>query len=324
MFYCLYKLKFLTPLHVGRDSGSAGLEGSQVYVHSDTFISALYIESRKIGKENDFYGAAEDGKIAISSLFPYRGDELFLPKPIYAPRTDITSVSPEKYKLFKKLQYIPLSMFGDYLRSLRGEGLFDAGRAHEQIKSVARVETRTNVAIQHPKDNLPYYVGITTFARDCGLYFIAGYGSEEEQEVTEQLIGQLSCSGIGGKRSSGYGKFEIAKKALLDKEPGEPFCSLYSMLSERHNTYMSLNLSLAKDDELDRAVEDGYFILVRRGGFVESEKYSNRSLKKKLIYAFGEGSCFKYAYKGCIADVSQGGRHPVYRFLKPFFLGVNL
>ncbi|NLM56354.1 MAG: hypothetical protein GX192_02770 [Clostridiales bacterium] len=42
------------------------------------------------------------------------------------------------------------------------------------------------------------------------------------------------------------------------------------------------------------------------------------------MYAFGEGSCIKTPYKGYIADVSQGGNHPVYRFLKPLFVGVEL
>jgi CRISPR-associated protein Csm4 len=317
-------LKFITSLHTGKDSGSAGLEDSQTFIHSDTLFSALFIESRKIQQSDYFFDIAQKGKITISSLLPYCGNELFLPKPIYAHRTDITSVSSEKYKLFKKLQYIPLSMFEQYIASLKGGDIFDAQKAQNLLNMVSYIETRTNVFINPPNDSLPYYVGVTTFASSCGLYFIAGFETEKEQSLLEQLINQLSYSGIGGKRSSGFGKFEISEKILLNEKAALPYNSLHKILSGKHSTYMCMNLSLARDDELDMAVQNGYFALVRRGGFIQSERYSDTHTKKKLMYVFGEGSCFKYAYNGYIADVSQNGSHPVYRFLKPFFLGVDL
>jgi CRISPR-associated protein Csm4 len=323
----LYELKFLTPLHVGKDSGSAGLESSQAFIHSDTFLSALYIESRKIQKDNHFYNAVGDCRIAVSSLLPYFGEELFLPKPIFAYKPEAASSSSEKYKLYKKLQYVPLSMFELYLDSLRGKNSFDVQKAHDLLKLVSRIETRVSVKINHENDNLPYYVGTATFAESSGLYFIAGYKTAEEQSLFEELLLQLSYSGIGGKRSSGFGKFEVVEKILLNEKADGLYKKLHMMLSGNNtntNTYMSINVSLANDDELDSVTENGYYILVRRGGFVQSEKYSETPLKKKLIYAFGEGSCFKAPYRGYIADVSHDGAHPVYRFLKPFFLGVNL
>jgi len=324
VFYFLYKLKFKTPLHVGNDSGSAGLVSSGITVHSDTLMSALYIESIRIKREDELFSAYESGKIAVSSLFPYCGDELFLPKPVYAYKADVTTSSSENYKLYKKLQYIPLSMFEEYLASLNGEGTFDAEKAQELMKGVARVDTRARVKVNYPDDNEPYYVGTTTFADSCGLYFITGYESEDEKNLFETLLGQLSYGGIGGKRSSGLGKFEVIGKIRLTEEVSEPYKTLYKMLCGNYHVFMSINVSLAKDDELDAATDGGYYVLLRRGGFVGSEEYSDTPLKKKLMYAFGEGSCIKTPYKGYIADVSQGGNHPVYRFLKPLFVGVEL
>lgn len=54
-------------------------------------------------------------------------------------------------------------------------------------------------------DAEPYHVGGFQFAPNCGVYFLVA-GSYDLLPLLEQL----SYSGIGGKRSSGYGRFEFS------------------------------------------------------------------------------------------------------------------
>lgn len=69
------------------------------------------------------------------------------------------------------------------------------------------------VALREEKP-LPYYVGSYVFSEHSGLYFILGVEHEEEFTLIKDLLLSLGYSGIGGKRSSGYGKFELADDEL--------------------------------------------------------------------------------------------------------------
>ena len=56
--------------------------------------------------------------------------------------------------------------------------------------------------------------------------------------------------------------------------------------------------------------------------FHPADRYYPHQVKKRLIYAFAPGSCFKVPFAGDIYDVSHEGGHPVYRCLKPMFMEV--
>ena len=58
--------------------------------------------------------------------------------------------------------------------------------------------------------------------------------------------------------------------------------------------------------------------------FVASSDYAEEWRKKKDLYVFTAGSCFVNCFAGDIYDVSEGGKHPVYRYAKPIFMGVSL
>ena len=76
------------------------------------------------------------------------------------------------------------------------------------------------------------------------------------------------------------------------------------------------------DDELEQALEDASYLMQKRSGFVASAIYADEWRKKRDLYVFSAGSCFKNCFQGDIFDVSDGGRHPVYRYAKPLFMGV--
>ena len=56
----------------------------------------------------------------------------------------------------------------------------------------------------------PYYVGNYQFMSNTGLYIIASFSDDSSRDLFESILELLGLSGIGGKRSGGYGKFELA------------------------------------------------------------------------------------------------------------------
>ena len=141
--------------------------------------------------------------------------------------------------------------------------------------------------------------------RICGLYIIAGFESSHEEDLFYDLLDALSYSGIGGKRRSGFGRFEI--ESIKDVS-----------LSEQGEHYMTLSVSLPEENEME-VLRDASYQVIKRGGFVGSEDYSDEYRKKKDLFMVTAGSCFHEMYSGNIYDVSNGGKHAVYRYGKPIF-----
>lgn len=324
MQYCLYKLNFTTPVHIGADNGSGALVSSELTIHSDTLFSALYIESLKSGNSENLLKSFSNGSAVISDLLPFKNEEFYIPKPIYKMGLKQNETNDEDRKAAKNLKYIPVSQFDCYLKSLKGTDIFDARSVSSDIRSIATISVRKRVSLKGLEQSRPYHVGVTTFEKNSGLFLVVGFDKEENLALIHKLLEALSYSGIGGKRTTGLGKFELDDVIYLDGPYSPSLEVLSKMLSAQSATFMTLNTSLAEDDELDSAVDNGYFQLIRRGGFVQSSNYADSFYKKKEMYAFAAGSCFKEKFQGMVADVSQGGNHPVYRFLKPIFLGVSV
>ena len=65
---------------------------------------------------------------------------------------------------------------------------------------------------------------------------------------------------------------------------------------------------------------DATYSFEKRSGFVFG--VGGDGLKKKDLYVFGAGSCFKNCFAGDIYNVSRGSEHPVYRYAKALFMEV--
>ena len=130
------------------------------------------------------------------------------------------------------------------------------------------------------------------------------------------LLNAVGLVGIGGKRSSGFGKFQVE---MLEC-PAE---FLNRLGDSNYKRYISLSISLPKEQEVETACQNASYLLVKRSGFVYSDTYSPNFQKKKTLYYFAAGSCFENMYEGDIYDVSCQGKHSVYRYGLPFFLGVS-
>lgn len=305
MNYKIYKMIFTQGVHFGEHS----LEKSEITFQADTLFSALCIEALKIDKLDELLESVKENNLVFSDAFPYMGQEFFIPKPMKKIEQVIQSEDMTTRKKFKKLEYIQVSLLDKYLK---GQYPIDKG---SDIKQLGVHTLKTSASIRGNEEALPYRVGIYRFKEENGLYIVVGYDSQEILDLFDELFEMLSLSGIGGKKNSGLGHFDL-EIAELPKE-----------LNQRLNTkgeVMTLSVSLPTEDELDDVLDDSRYLLVKRSGFIDSYTYSKEQRRKKDIYLFKAGSCFNKTYQGDVYDVSSGGNHPVYKYAKPLFMGVEV
>lgn len=307
MNYKIYYLNFTTPVHFG----NGNLSDADYVIYADTLFSALCIEAMKQGGEEklkSLVDAVKKNRLRISDCMPHIGKELWIPKPFLQVKKDREGDSIVK-KGYKKLSYIPLTSLDVYLQgNLQPEEL--CARLHTLGKS----DLQTKASLRE-KEALPYHIGTYTFRRGNGLYIIAGYEKEEEY-ILDELMKGLSYVGIGGKISSGYGKFELDMDCLDE--------TIQCKLQGKEGKKMTLSISLPQEMELDNVIHTAQYRLIKRSGFIQSYTYDDTARKRKDLYMIQSGSCFMQAYEGDIYDVSHYGKHPVYKYGKPMFLEVEV
>lgn len=305
MNYKIYKMIFIQGVHFGDHS----LEKSEITFQADTLFSALCIEALKIDKLDELLESVKEDHLVFSDAFPYMGQEFFIPKPMKKIEQVVQSEDVTTRKKFKKLEYIQVSLLDQYLK-----GQYPINKGSD-IKKLGVHVLKTSASIRGNEEAVPYRVGIYRFKEENGLYIVVGYDSQEILDLFDELFEMLSLSGIGGKKNSGLGHFDL-EIAELPKE-----------LNKRLNTkgeVMTLSVSLPTEDELDDVLDDSRYLLVKRSGFVDSYTYSKEQRRKKDIYLFKAGSCFNKTYQGDVYDVSSGGNHSVYKYAKPLFMGVEV
>lgn len=304
MEFAIYRLRFQTGVHFG----AGALWDGRSTLPADTFFSALCKEALALEGEEGIQtlvSAVREGVFRLSDLFPFVGDELYLPKPLYPVSSEQEGDSIVK-KSFKKLKYIPVSKWEIYLR-----GELDPVAEAEKFQRLGTYTLRSMAASRAPEklesgDMLPYSVGVYQFRAGNGLYLIAGFGKHGIQERFDALLHSLSYSGIGGKRSAGLGRFTAERAALP--------VVLERKLNGGKTPCTTLSVCMAAPAELETVMNGAQYLLMKRSGFVASETYAPELRKKKDFYSFCAGSCFQKRFPGDIYDVGGSGAHPVYRY----------
>lgn len=307
MKYKLYRLKFQSAVHFGRNN----LDEGEYFCCADTLFSALCQEALRMGDSvlKRFYHDTKEGGLLFSDLFPYMGGIYYIPKPMKHIESADSGGNSVIKKAYKKLKYIPMDMLDIYLH-----GEYDVLNA-PGLEKLGHFEMKTVVSVRGVSEPEPYRIGTYYYNPGNGLYFIVGYKEEKVLELTEKLLDNLSFSGIGGKKASGLGRFELFQGKLPEK--------FYAKLEQSGSRYMSLSVSLPTDDELETVLEGAEYLVCNRSGFIASEKYAAEQMRKKDLYVFKSGSCFKERFNGDVYDVShKNGRHPVYRYAKPILVEV--
>ena len=298
MKYKIYRLKFPNGVHFGGNS----LDESKMTFSADTLFSALYQEALAIGERTakNLYECVQEGRILFSDAFPYIGDTNYLPKPMIRITKSEQEGDSVVKKAYKNLKYIPMDKMDTYIK-----GNLDPQQESQRLKSLGVKALKTSAAIHGYEETMPYHVGVYYYNNGCGLYIMAGFESVYEEELFYNLMDSLSYSGIGGKRRSGFGRYEM--EGITD------VC-----LPEQGDHYMTLSVSLPEENEMG-VLQNASYQVVKRGGFVGSESYSDEYRKKKDLFMISAGSCFQKMYSGNIYDVSNAGKHAVYRYGKPIF-----
>ncbi len=307
MKFKIFKLKFTTAVHFGE----GGLVTSSDTLMADTIFAALCTEAvlQGDGFFEKLMDAVTSGKLLLSDGLPYIGRTFYVPKPIIEITGKEEGDSAIK-KALKQLRYIPVEKIDSYLRG----DLEIAEEAKAFHDGFSLSDLCQKVSIPDKAKTEPYAVAVRRYKEESGLYICVGYETEDVYDLFSELLDMLSYSGIGGKRSSGYGRFELF---VTGCEP------LARRLNKQDATkYMSISVSLPCEEEMEEVISGADFLTVKRSGWVDSISYADRMQKKKDIYMLTAGSVFSRRFEGGIYDVSDGGRHPVYRYGRPMLIGV--
>ncbi len=332
MKYYIYQLQFDSPVHFGQTELGGGLEQITLDYPSDTLFSAVCCEIARQGNEpflQQFYEKAATGRILLSDLYPYVIDRdskdeccFYVPKPVmplYEEKNDgIQAVSygeactNSKYKkAMKKMAYVRASRLSAYIEAAQKRTAFQDSVKFGEETLVERVNCRMD-------EPLPYYVGQYTFRRNAGLYGIIGTDDEQDTSRFRQILTLLGYSGIGGKRSSGYGKFHLYDDFIEMEEQGvyKDDGELYRRLvDDKSEWQMAISMVLPGQADIS-TVKKGWYRLRKRSGFIDGA-----DAKRDSLYMITSGSCFTERIAGTIA-VLNGGGHPVYRCGKGMYLGL--
>ena len=305
MEYTGFKLVFSTSVHFGNGS----LENSDNKIYADTIFSALCHEAVKLECIEELVSYVKNEKIKLSDAFPFIGDSYYIPKPMITIESERNIDDKKKAK---KLEFINVNLIDEYL-----DGSMDIKRESEILSNLGKSDIITRAVIQANEDTKPYSVGTYLFSEGAGLYLIVGYRDEDALNMITKLLHSLSYVGIGGKVSSGLGKFNSEQVKLPVSVTDK------IKRAEESSSVMSLSVGMCDDMELENVCENSNYILSKRSGFINSSTYSDNIVKKQDFYLFRAGSVFSRPFKGLIKDVAIKGKHPVYRYANPIFMEVS-
>lgn len=328
MMYYIFTLKFLTPVHFGDTANGGSLDKFSLQCSADTLFAALCNEAANKGSNTveTLVKKTAESKIVFSSLFPYwrtADDDLYfyLPKPLLK----LEQEEQQSAKSFEEIKQLATKLKkqkkSTYIRASQINSLLESGSSDRQfaVPEFAAPLVAGRVALREEKP-LPYYVGSYVFSEHSGLYFILGVEHEEEFTFIKDLLLSLGYSGIGGKRSSGYGKFELADNDLMLYDDGTAIALM--LYNEKSKYQMCLAPVCPCVDEID-VVKQGSYKLIKRGGFIASSAAKD-NIKRNSIYMLQEGSCFPERLRGqMLQQTVDGLAHDVYRDGIGMFVGLK-
>ena len=243
MNYVAFKFNFTTAVHFGEGI----LNSSANTFFADTLFSSLYIESMKLNFHNQLLGYVNDGKLSFSDAFPFSKGQYFLPKPMKFIESMDPGNSSEKKKI-KKIKYLPCDQIDDFLNSK-----VDLDKLSSVRFCTSSEDARVVIRNPNKAEPDPYRVGVCSFNDECGLYVIIGYENQEIFNFTKKIFESLQYSGIGGKRTSGLGKFVL--------ETDQNCCLFKQLIERKSDTYMTISVAYPADDELEMALNGSSYLV---------------------------------------------------------------
>lgn len=331
MSYYLYTLSFDAPVHFGMAEQGGGLEHTSFTLPADALFSAVVAELSQSGEDmilKDFLTKVQQGKLRFSDLLPWQKEQdgtwsFYLPRPIVAVKAaEQHAASYQKTcematarKKQKKLSYIRASRLREYFKACSsGMSFVEANDFGQEI-----LRQRVNCRGEEP---LPYFVGSFAFREHAGLYLLLEAQDEEDAEQMAAVLEFIGRTGLGGKRSSGYGKFHLADD-MVEMDGGEIYgpddAALYQLLSHADADWqMMISPVLPAPDDIE-GVSQGAYRLRHVGGFVTTAALAE---KKNSVCLLDSGSCLRKRVPGNMVELGKNEGHPVYRYGYGLYVGL--
>jgi CRISPR-associated protein Csm4 len=163
--------------------------------------------------------------------------------------------------------------------------------------------------------SIPYTVDLVKFSPGCGLAVLAQVEDEWRDDIVACLR-WLGDAGLGGRRSTGAGQFDLAVEAIEIAEPSEP------------NAHVTLSHYVPTARELEAGVlgEPARISIVDRSGWIGS--IDGSGLRHKSVRMIAAGSVVARTAAGPpvgrVVDVTPDGfrDHEVLRAGWAFPIGV--
>ncbi len=285
-----YKLHFTSAFHIS--SGGFADESADVTIHSDTLYSAICCAMQLLYGEDFVSGFIKRESVQISSCFPFKGEELFFPRPLFSSKQEIEDINYAEFKQQKKAKFLSKEYFEAALN-----GSFDLKKYSEDLKSKGKYNFLEKEEIPRVTiDRVSNAASIFNFAQvkfveGAGLYFMAQFDEtgtyKKEFEAALRLLGD---EGIGADNTVGKGLFELSSPATLEiKTPENP------------THYLLTSLYYPSDDEISRL--DGkksYYDFLTRNGWSTAGTMDLRRLSTRMLIP---GSLLNISVKGAIPKV---------------------
>ncbi len=332
--YTVYRLKFKTQLHLGRSTGAAqtgslGLEKTEIYIPADTLFSAIcqtwttfYDTNSLTDFLNLYTGESETLPFTLTSAFPFADNVYFFPKPI---------TWTDRSKESKQIQFVSGNIFRQIIASdppafdkkqlIIGEKVWISDTEKNLLKitdednyEIWKTATRPRVTIgSRNAGSEIWHVEAVQFNKKCGLWFAANFDNDETRHRIETLLRVLSDNGIGGERNAGYGQFEFDKAELEipTAEDGDRFVTL-SPICPKSSTQLQQLLT-----------GDVAYTLSPCIGWVS---VPGSDALRKLINMFREGSVLRKSEErvGRLVDLKpEDYTHSVYRYGYAWQVGIK-
>ncbi len=319
----LVKLKFLSPLHIGK--AGIGMEAVENYVHSDTLFGGLcHAWSEIYGSDaaTEMIEGFRAGKLSftISSAFPFIDDIFFLPRPLMPPKINSSLYDSSVLKDLNRLTFLPLATFKNWVR-------------HEYIQADNIPAIKEALAASMIYHRLPrvqldrvtcasglFHAGMTVFGAGAGLYCLVRVEEPSVRDKLEGVFQWLGESGLGGMRSLGYGKFVPEWH-----QAGEEWLELWQV--DLPAGWCLLSLMHPNEREKTKSLDNAYFEIISRDGWAASP-LSLGQVRRKECKMFAEGTVLTYQPEGCMVDVTPGdwdkSLHPLYRYGVAFAVPVEV
>ena len=327
--YKVVKLKFTSPLHIGKGVGDAYDTSSEV-LHSDTISGALASTFVAL------YGADQLksflASYRVSSAFPFLGDHYFLPKPYaFVPLHDQNNGREVvmEGKEEKRIEFIDVLLWNQFIKqgvvrvqrqciSQCGKFVFDNREANGLRLYQNMLTQRAYVPRFGSEDTVPFFFERTFFRPDSGLYFL--FDVEEKWTSSFKVaVEYLGMNGFGTDKNVGHGQFEVDYSELTIDTPANG------------NGMMLLSLYCPHKTEIDESLlNKSAYQLIRRGGFIAgAQNDAFWHLRKRSIYMFSEGSIFfTNSLDGKVENVrptwNDQQLHEIYRDGRAFGIPIEL